>query len=111
MHDRTRFLVVTFGCSLILLLGHFALMRVSEWFAIWVTNISLGFLGYLREVGLPTLDRAPSQVDWSNTAEFPYPTNFGQIVILVIWWLSYFVITLLVTALIRLTKDRGQPLH
>ena len=107
--SRVRFLIIALGCSVALLFGHFALMRASEPFDLRVSLLSLGFLGYLREVGLPTLDHVPSEVDSNSTADFPFPTTLGQTVILLTWWLSYLALTLLVLALYRFVRSRLRP--
>ena len=98
---RLRQLLMLLASSVALLVTHFVVARFNERFGLWQSLRSLSFLGYLHGLGIPALSRSPVGADWSDTSQFPWPTNLGEWLVVGGWFALYFLISFLALAVAR----------
>jgi hypothetical protein len=98
-----RSLLAVLGVSTLLFAVHFAVLPSSGAFGLWTSMTLLVILGWLQRIGLPVLTAPLSGIDpnIADPSRMPGATALGTCMIIAIWWGFYFVITLVVTTLIR----------
>jgi hypothetical protein len=85
---------------------HFALLPRSGAFGLWTSMTLFVLLGYMQRAGLPVLTSSLSDIDpnIADPSKMPVATTLGTCIIIVIWWASYFLITLGVATFIRYVR-------
>jgi hypothetical protein len=95
MSRRSKFFVHVFAWSVALFLLHLALARAID--------IPVG--GYIYFTLLTVLEKLERagfpQLTTGSDSGWPVPTHLGSVLFVFVWWLFYFIIALVVGAVIR----------